>query len=131
MRADYPRIRSIHLNRWERPRRATVWTKYGMVKVVWRDVAGDQCWFASGTGDAEREAVPAIEHIEQMCQTMHSTVHRRKSLPARGAGSFYLSAEWPHPWKPTRDEGRCTEGLMNSLKRERILGGVDGPHGSQ
>jgi len=28
-----------------------------MVKVVWKDVAG--------------EAVPAIEHIEQMCQTMH------------------------------------------------------------
>ena len=71
MSADYPRIRSVRLNRWERPLRATVWTKYGMVKVVWRDVAGDQCWFASGTGDAEREAVPAIEHIEQMCMTMH------------------------------------------------------------
>ena len=71
MRADYPRIRSVHLNRWERPRRATVWTKYGMVKVVWKDVAGNWCWFSSGTGDAKREAVPAIEHIEQMCQTMH------------------------------------------------------------
>jgi len=68
---DYPRIRSIHLNRWERPKKATVWTKYGMVTVVWRDVAGSRCWFSSGTGDAKREAVPVIEHIEQMCQTMH------------------------------------------------------------
>jgi len=71
MRADYPRIRSVHLNRRERPRRATVWTKHGMVKVVWKDVAGDRSWFSSGTGDAKREAVPAIEHVEQMCMTMH------------------------------------------------------------
>jgi len=42
-----------------------------MVKVVWKDVAGERCWFSIGTGDAKREAVPAIEHIEQMCQTMH------------------------------------------------------------
>ena len=41
-----------------------------MVKVVWKDVAGDRCWLASGTGDAKREAVPAIEHIEAMCQSM-------------------------------------------------------------
>ncbi|MEI6036220.1 MAG: hypothetical protein WCS65_18290 [Verrucomicrobiae bacterium] len=70
MSPDYPRIRSVHLNRWERPRRATVWTKYGVVKVEWRDVAGCQCWFASGTGDAKREAVPAIEHIEAMCRSV-------------------------------------------------------------
>ena len=50
---------------------ATVWTKYGMVKVVWKDVAGERCWFCSGTGDAKREAVPAIEHVEQMCMSMH------------------------------------------------------------
>jgi len=68
---QYPRIRSIHLNKWERPLKATVWTKYGMVKVVWKDVAGERCWFSSGTGHAKREAVPAIEHIEQMCETMH------------------------------------------------------------
>jgi len=71
MRADYPRIPSIHLNRWERPSRATVWTKYGVVKVVWKDVAGYRCWSSNGTGDSRREAVPAMEHIEQMCQTMH------------------------------------------------------------
>jgi hypothetical protein len=35
------------------------------MKVVWKDVAGI-C-----AGDAKRETVPAIEHIEQMCQTMH------------------------------------------------------------
>ena len=70
-RQDYPRIRSVHLNRWERPQRATVWTKYGIVKIVWKDVAGNRGWFASGTEDAKQEAVPAIEHIEQMCQTMH------------------------------------------------------------
>ena len=68
---QYPRIRSIHLNQYERPLRATVWTKYGMVKVAWKDVAGSRCWFSSGTGDAKREAVSAIEHIEQMCETMH------------------------------------------------------------
>jgi hypothetical protein len=68
---QYPRIRSIQLNRWERPLRATVWTKYGMVKVVWRDVAGSRCWFSSGTEKAKAEAVPALEHICQMCQTMH------------------------------------------------------------
>jgi|GEM_PF-546451 len=67
---NYPRIRSIHLNRYERPLRATVWTKFVMVKVVWRDVGGESCWFSSGTGDAKREAVPAIEHIEAMCQSV-------------------------------------------------------------
>ena len=48
--------------------RATVRTKYGSVKVVWKDVAEGRCWFSSGTGDAKREAVPAIEQIEQMCE---------------------------------------------------------------
>ena len=67
----YPRIRSIHLNRWEWPLRATVWTKFGIVKVVWKDAGEDRCWFASGTEAAKKKAVPAIEHIEQMCQSMH------------------------------------------------------------
>ena len=68
---DYPRIRTIHLDRWERPLRATIWTKHGIVRVEWRDVAGDRCWLSRGTGDAKQEAVPAIERIEQMCQSMH------------------------------------------------------------
>jgi enamine deaminase RidA (YjgF/YER057c/UK114 family) len=41
---------------------------------VWKDVAGERCRFSIGTGDAKRQAVPAIEHIEQMCETMHLTV---------------------------------------------------------
>ena len=67
----YPRIKSIHLNRWERPLRATVWTKYGIVKVLWKDVGEDRCWFASGKEEAKQEAVAAIEHIEQMCLSIH------------------------------------------------------------
>jgi len=63
-------IRIIHLNRWEHPLRASIWTNHGTVEVVWQDVAGDRCWFSSGTGDAKREALPAIEHVEQMCLTM-------------------------------------------------------------
>lgn len=65
------RIRSIQFNRMEQPRRAVIATKYGKVKVEWLEVAGgDRCWFTSGTGDAKREAVPAIERIEQMCQSV-------------------------------------------------------------
>lgn len=64
------RIRSIRFDRDERPTRATVWTKYGIVKAEWIEVAGDRCWFTSGTGDAKREAVPALERIELMCQSL-------------------------------------------------------------
>ncbi|MFZ4779024.1 MAG: hypothetical protein ACOYM3_26965 [Terrimicrobiaceae bacterium] len=71
MRADYPRIRSLHFDSHELPARAVVVTRHGLVRVEWLDVAGDRCWFSSGTGDAKREAVPAIEHIEAMCLTMH------------------------------------------------------------
>ncbi|MEI6035111.1 MAG: hypothetical protein WCS65_12640 [Verrucomicrobiae bacterium] len=70
MSANYPRIRSLHFDRHERPVRAVVVTQYGIVRAEWLEVAGDRCWFASGTGDAKREAVLAIEHIEQMCQSM-------------------------------------------------------------
>ncbi len=53
-----PRIRSIHLNRWERPLRATVWTEYGSVKVAWKDVAeGRDFWPWSV---AELPEIPAI-----------------------------------------------------------------------
>jgi hypothetical protein len=71
MAGVYPRIRSIHLNWWERPKRAVIWTKYGMVRVVWRNVAGESRWFSTGKPKAKEEALPAIEHIEQMCQSMH------------------------------------------------------------
>ena len=45
-------------------------TTHGLVRVEWLDVAGDRCWFSSGTGDAKREAVPVIERIEQMCESL-------------------------------------------------------------
>ena len=66
-----PRIRSLHFDRHERPARAVVVTRHGLVRVEWLEVAGDRCRWRTSTGDAKREAVPAIEHIEQMCQTMH------------------------------------------------------------
>ena len=46
-------------------------TRFGIVRVEWKAVAGKRCWFSSGTGDAKREVVTAIERIEHMCQTMH------------------------------------------------------------
>lgn len=62
------RICSLHFDRHERPARAVVVTRHGLVRVEWLNVAGDRCWFSSGTGAAKREAVFAIEHIEKMCQ---------------------------------------------------------------
>jgi len=60
------RIVSITFNRNELPVRATLRTHLGPVKVVWRDVCGDRCWFTSGILDAKKLAVPAIERIERM-----------------------------------------------------------------
>ncbi|MEI8123403.1 MAG: hypothetical protein WCI20_15340 [bacterium] len=65
------RIRSLHFDSHERPARAVVITRHGIVRVEWLEVAGDRCWFSSGTGDAKKEAVPAIEHIDAMCQSVH------------------------------------------------------------
>jgi len=66
-----PRIRTIHFNRKEMPARTAIVTGHDLVRVEWLEVAGNHCWFSSGTGDAKREAVPAIERIEEMCQSMH------------------------------------------------------------
>lgn len=60
------RIVSITFDRNELPVRATLHTRLGTVKVVWRDVCGDRCWFTSGVLDAKKLAVPAIERIERM-----------------------------------------------------------------
>ena len=46
-------------------------TGHDLVRVEWLEVAGDRCWSSSGTGDAKREAVTAIERIEEMCESMH------------------------------------------------------------
>ena len=60
------RIVSITFDRKEQPLRAMLRTRLGPVKVVWRDVCGDRCWFTSGVLDAKKLAVPAIERIERM-----------------------------------------------------------------
>jgi len=60
------RIVSITFDRKERPVRATLRTRLGPVKVVWRDVCGDRCWFTSGILDAKKLAIPYIERIERM-----------------------------------------------------------------
>lgn len=65
-----PRIRAVHFTRYEQPLRAKILTRYGWVRVKWRDVAGDWCWFATGNAKARHEALPAIEHVEQLSQTM-------------------------------------------------------------
>jgi len=60
------RIASIIFDRNERPLRASIRTLLGPVKVVWRDVSGERCWFTSRTLDAKKLAAPAIERIERM-----------------------------------------------------------------
>ncbi len=60
------RIASVVFDRYEQPRRATVVTRHGIVRVQWREVAGERCWFASGSLDARKLAVPVIQRIERM-----------------------------------------------------------------
>jgi hypothetical protein len=60
------RISSIVLDRHEHPRRATILTRLGTVKVEWRDVCGDRCWFTSGILDAKKLTGPALERFERM-----------------------------------------------------------------
>jgi len=59
-------IVSITFDRKEQPLRATLHTRLGLVKVVWRNVCGDRCWFTSGILDEKKLAVPSIERIERM-----------------------------------------------------------------
>ena len=60
------RIASVVFDQHEQPKRATIITKLGSVKVEWRDVCGDRCWFTTGTLEAKKLAVPAIERIERL-----------------------------------------------------------------
>ena len=62
------RIKSITFDRKGRPAKAVIATPLGIVKVEWRDVCGDWCWFTSGILDAKKLAVTAIEKIERMIQ---------------------------------------------------------------
>ena len=64
------RISSIVFDRNEKPKRATILTKLGTVKVEWRDVSGDLFWFTSGNLNAKKLAAPAIQRIERMVQEL-------------------------------------------------------------
>ncbi len=64
------RISSIVFDRNEKPKRATLITKLGTVKVEWRDVCGDLCWFTSGNLNAKKLVAPAIQRIEHMVQEL-------------------------------------------------------------
>lgn len=64
------RISSIVFDRNEKPKRSTLITKLGTVKVEWRDVSGDLCWFTSGNLNAKKLAAPAIQRIERMVQEL-------------------------------------------------------------
>ena len=86
-------IHSITFDKRERPKNAVVMTPRGIVHVEWMCAAGDWCWFTSGTGDAKKLAVPAIERI-----------HRRfapRRTPRRAVGCRYCG-------KPSEDgSGVC------------------------
>lgn len=64
------RISSIVFDRNEKPKRATLITKLGTVKVEWCDVSGDLCWFTSGNLNAKKLVAPAIQRIERMVQEL-------------------------------------------------------------
>ena len=64
------RISSIVFDKHERPRRATILTRLGTVRVEWRDVCGDLCWFTSGNLDAKKLVSPAINRIKRMVERL-------------------------------------------------------------
>jgi hypothetical protein len=57
-------LSSLIFDRHERPNRATLHTPHGTVRVVWRDIAGDRCWFTPGSTEAKKAALPAITRAE-------------------------------------------------------------------
>ncbi len=65
-----PRISSLVFDKEERPRRATIITNLGTVKVQWTEVHIDRSWFTSGGLEAKKLAVPVIERIERLTQNL-------------------------------------------------------------
>ena len=63
-------IQTLVFDKNEQPRRAVITTSLGPVKVQWRMVCGERCWFASGTPDAKRLAVTAIQRIERLASVL-------------------------------------------------------------
>ena len=60
------RISSIVFDKHEQPKRATIITPLGTIKVEWREVAGDRYWSSTGDLGARLLAVPVIQRIERM-----------------------------------------------------------------
>lgn len=61
-------LASISFNHAHLPDRAIIRTGRSRVKIVWRDVCGDWCWFmVSGYPDAGKAAILAlIREVERM-----------------------------------------------------------------
>ena len=67
MMADHKAtIRSIGFDRKERPVRASVHTKFGIVHVHWRTFGRKRIWFVSGSLDAQYDAALVIEYINML-----------------------------------------------------------------
>ena len=64
------RITSIVFDRHQQPKRATIITTHGSVKVHWVHDHGDSNWFTSGNLEAKKLAVPVIQRIERMAETL-------------------------------------------------------------
>lgn len=60
------RISSIFFDKHEHPKRATILTNQGTVKVFWVDDYGDRNWFTAGNLNAKKLAVPVIQRIERL-----------------------------------------------------------------
>lgn len=70
-RLDVPRIRSIRLNCWERPLRAIIETKFGIIRVRWIEIDGKRKWVAKGPPEAVEEGSLSVEFIEGLCENIH------------------------------------------------------------
>ncbi len=66
------RISSIVFDRNERPTRATIRTRSGLVKVQWTEICGDWVWQTAGILDAKKLAAPAIARIERITETLRA-----------------------------------------------------------
>jgi len=66
MAAHKATIRSIVFDGKERPLRASVRTKFGVVYVRWRTFVRKRLWFVWGSLDAQYEAALVIEDINML-----------------------------------------------------------------
>ena len=60
------RISSIVFDKHEHPKRATIITPLGTIKVEWRNIAGELNWNSSGDLAARLLAVPAIQRFQRL-----------------------------------------------------------------